>query len=342
MARRGLRGGFLGLLGIFVHSVRYRLGRLGKGLTGLVGKRFTIMLIPHSQRGGLNLQLNVLVLVVVVLAAVGLVSSFFYYTTMYTGSSRLVSHQSREIERTERELEAVRSELNEVFKSARLFDGTLESTLGNLGLDYPEQEGSRPDGTGDLERDMVVEAVEPGQAPQVQQIQQLASFMETAVDPLEEIREVLGDQKDLLADLPNFWPIEGGTGRVVMEFGPNRHPITDQWYIHKGFDIAAPVGTPIVAGANGKVIEIGFDHTYGLYVWVRHKYGFRTRYAHLQSISVSEGQQVFQGEHIGTLGNTGRGSGSSLYFQIWLGTDVVDPAAFLKISNEFAYLGNMR
>ncbi len=342
MAKRGLRGGFIGLLGIFAHSVQYRLGRVVRAFFALAAKRFTIMLIPHSQRGSLHLQVNAVILVVAVLGAVGLVSSFFYYTTMYTGSSRLVSHQSREIERTERELEAVQSELSGVIKSARLFDGTLQSTLSNLGLSYPEQQGPRPDGTGDLERDMIVEAVDAGQAPQLQEIQQLASFMESAVDPLEGIREVLGDQKDLLADLPNFWPIEGGTGRVVMEFGPNRHPITDQWYIHKGFDIAAPVGTPIVASANGKVIEIGFDHTYGLYVWIRHKYGFRTRYAHLQSIAVFEGQQVFQGEHIGTLGNTGRGSGSSLYFQVWLGTDVVDPAAFLKISNEFAYLGNMR
>ncbi len=342
MARRGLRGGFLGLLGIFTHSVRYRSARALQAIAGIARKRFTIMLIPHSQRGSLNLQVNVIVLVVIVLAAVGLLSSFFYYSTMYTGSSRLVSHQSREIERTERELEAVESELYEVVKSARLFDSTLETTLRNLGLSYPGEDGPRPDGSGDLERDMVIEQVEPGETPQVQELRQLASFMERAVNPLEEIRNVLGDQKDLLADLPNFWPVEGGTGRVVMEFGPNRHPITDQWYIHQGFDIAAPVGTPIVASANGKVVEIGFDPTHGLYVWLRHKYGFRTRYAHLQSIAVSEGQQVFQGEHIGTLGNTGRGSGSSLYFQIWVGTDVVDPAAFLKISNEFAYLGNMR
>jgi murein DD-endopeptidase MepM/ murein hydrolase activator NlpD len=118
-----------------------------------------------------------------------------------------------------------------------------------------------------------------------------------------------------------------------MEFGPNRHPINDQWYLHKGIDIADAVGVPIVAAANGKVTEVGVDPTgYGVYVWIDHKYGFRTRYSHLQRASVSEGQEVHQGETLGTLGNTGLSTGPHLDFIIVLGTDVVDPSAFLKIS----------
>ena len=66
-----------------------------------------------------------------------------------------------------------------------------------------------------------------------------------------------------------------------------------------------------MSSANGKVLETGYNPSgYGNFVLIRHKYGFRTRYAHLQNIYVSEGQEVVQGGIIGTLGNTGISTGA--------------------------------
>lgn len=86
-----------------------------------------------------------------------------------------------------------------------------------------------------------------------------------------------------------------------------------------------------------KIISIGYnlEDGYGLYVVIRHKYGFITQYSHLQNILVTEGQDILQGEKIGSVGNTGVSTGPHLDFIIMLGIDVVDPSFFLNISNDF-------
>lgn len=86
-----------------------------------------------------------------------------------------------------------------------------------------------------------------------------------------------------------------------------------------GIDIAAPVGTPIVAAAAGDVIialEGGWNGGYGTYVVVRHDNGTQTLYAHMSSIAAGKGQRVNAGQVIGYVGNTGRSTGAHLHFEI--------------------------
>jgi murein DD-endopeptidase MepM/ murein hydrolase activator NlpD len=297
--------------------------------------RFTIMLIPHSDRKVVNFHVNMVTILFVGVLVLAVVGGFFYFSTMYTGSARLISEKSEALEQSEASLESVLDELAEVVKVAETFDQTLAQTLQDLDLGTLEEGESQLAGSGDLASFLDVRSVERDELRELQQLRSMATSLRASVEPLQNIREVLNSQQDLLGDIPNSWPLVAGRGRVTMEFGPNLHPVTAQWYLHKGFDIADSVGVPVVASANGKVVELGFDPGYGMYVWLRHKYGFRTRYSHLQSISVSEGEDVVQGEVLGTLGNTGISTGPHLDFQIWLGTDVVDPAAFLKISNDW-------
>lgn len=71
---------------------------------------------------------------------------------------------------------------------------------------------------------------------------------------------------------------------------------------------------------------------YGNYVFIRHNFGFYTRYAHLMRIFVHEGEHVKQGQEIGLLGTTGLSTGPHVHFEIWLGSQVIDPLRFLDIS----------
>ena len=308
------------------------LRRLWRVLT----QRFTIMLIPHSERSVLNFHVNVLVLVFVGVLLVGVLGSFVYLSSVHIGSTAVIENQENRIADSQANLDAVLGEVQDLLRSGRAFDEELVDTINSLGIERPDDAVPAAVTRGDLASFFDIQAVADDQAREIQDLQNLASTLEQAVDPLREMRAVLESQQALLADLPNFWPVSNGLGRVTMEFGPNIHPITGQWYLHKGIDIAAPPGLPVVASANGKVVEMGYDPGYGFYVFLRHKYGFRTRYSHLQSILVTEGQDVVQGERVGTLGNTGISTGPHLDFIVMLGTDVVDPAAFLKISNTFA------
>lgn len=88
---------------------------------------------------------------------------------------------------------------------------------------------------------------------------------------------------------------------------------------HNGVDLAAPVGTPIMASASGKVIVSrtgGYNGGYGTYVVISHSNGTQTLYAHMSNNYVSVGQSVTQGQTIGAIGMTGRTTGPHVHFEV--------------------------
>ena len=101
--------------------------------------------------------------------------------------------------------------------------------------------------------------------------------------------------------------------------------------MHRGIDIAAPVGTPIFAAAAGVVIKSGWNSGgYGIMVDIQHTDGTITRYAHNKRLLVHKGQSVYQGQQISEMGSTGFSTGPHLHFEIHpLGKKAVNPIAFL-------------
>lgn len=89
---------------------------------------------------------------------------------------------------------------------------------------------------------------------------------------------------------------------------------------HNGIDIAGPIGTPILAAREGVVTLVrggsAWNGGYGNYVVITHDNGVKTLYAHMNSITVGQGQKVVRGQQVGTLGNTGRSTGPHLHFEV--------------------------
>ncbi|MGL5076010.1 MAG: M23 family metallopeptidase, partial [Waterburya sp.] len=102
--------------------------------------------------------------------------------------------------------------------------------------------------------------------------------------------------------------------------------------LHAGIDIAAPVGTPILAAASGEVIEAGWNSGgYGNLVKLQHLDGSVTLYGHNDRLLVTLGQKVNKGEQIAEMGSTGYSTGSHLHFEIHpTGQEAVDPIAYLS------------
>lgn len=125
---------------------------------------------------------------------------------------------------------------------------------------------------------------------------------------------------------------------VSSRKGGRSDPFTGEWKQHKGLDISAPTGTPVVAAGDGKVIFAGsvdpnvdhFRSMMGNYVVIEHgKTGYTTIYAHLSKIDVKAGQAVKTGEKIGAVGTSGRSTAPHLHYQVMKGDAAVDPLRFI-------------
>ncbi len=109
---------------------------------------------------------------------------------------------------------------------------------------------------------------------------------------------------------------EDWTNLISSNFGERVHPITKERKMHNGVDIAVPIGTHIYSAVDGTVILAGYSESAGNWVKVRTETGWTVVMMHMDSLTVSEGQTVKKGDHLGYSGNTGRSTGPHLHLEV--------------------------
>lgn len=124
------------------------------------------------------------------------------------------------------------------------------------------------------------------------------------------------------------------TGSITSSFGIRNDPFTGKRTGHAGIDYGAPTGTPVLAGAKGKVTTARYMDGFGNVIFVHHPdLNLTTVYAHLSKIHVKVGQEVGVAEHIGDVGSTGRSTGPHLHFEVHIGhygaNNAVDPMLYI-------------
>jgi murein DD-endopeptidase MepM/ murein hydrolase activator NlpD len=317
----------------FLEGLAKSAGQFFAGLYRVGKQRFTIMLIPHSEKSIFNFRISVFSLLFSGFLLGGVVVAFILFSTRFTGLSRMVNERETALEISRTSVEDIREEIGELKKVTRTFEASLKTTMNTFGIKGDLKTASVFSG-GDLAAFLDVQEQSEGVARELTELRSLRDFLERSSDDLLRISELMANQGDLLVELPTKWPVDGGVGRITNYFGPEVHPFTQQWYLHKGVDIAFRRGKPIVAAANGKVVERKYDAMgFGNYLVIRHPYGFATKYAHMDAVYVEEGDSVSQGQKIGTMGNTGLSTGPHLHFEVRIGSQVVDPERFLNVQS---------
>ncbi len=140
--------------------------------------------------------------------------------------------------------------------------------------------------------------------------------------------------KSVVATLPLARPVAGSSD-ISSNFGYRLDPFTRGAAMHTGIDFKAEHGTPVKAAGAGTVVLAEYHGGYGNMVEIDHGNGLTTRYAHLSTISVSEGQKIAAGTTVGRVGSTGRSTGPHLHYETRLSGDAVDPSRFLKAGQHF-------
>ncbi len=138
---------------------------------------------------------------------------------------------------------------------------------------------------------------------------------------------------------PNSTSIPSSSGWITpcsyvaftSPFGYRYHPISGNWKMHYGVDLAGPQGTPIYAAKSGRVDIASYNGSAGYHVELIHEGGWASVYMHMTHYVVSVGDYVSQGQLIGYMGSTGGSTGSHLHFGISYNGTYVNPANYINI-----------
>ena len=151
----------------------------------------------------------------------------------------------------------------------------------------------------------------------------------TGIDSLIDLANQLHTYRVYYRGTPFGRPVHA-RHNFTSGYGMRTHPVTGRFQMHKGIDLAAPPGTPILATGDGTVTFAGRSGNYGLLIRVEHLGGISTTYAHLEKIYVRKGQSVSRNQQIGAMGSTGASTGPHLHYEIVVDGKMINPMKFIE------------
>lgn len=145
-----------------------------------------------------------------------------------------------------------------------------------------------------------------------------------------EAVDSLSTHVERLSRTPSISPIMPTVGFFSSPFARSRiHPIHHEARPHEGIDISAPMGTPILAPAAGRIVDVSTRSGYGKMVTVDHGYGVVTRYAHCSKVLVQVGQWVKRNDRIALVGNTGIATAPHLHYEVLINGRPHNPTNYI-------------
>ena len=124
---------------------------------------------------------------------------------------------------------------------------------------------------------------------------------------------------------------------ISSYYGYRKNPNTGAEELHRGVDIAVPTGTVVYAAHDGTVTQAAYDSYYGNYVVITDSKGYTTKYAHMDSLTVSAGQSVKKGDTVGESGNTGSSTGSHLHIECLYNGEYYNPLFYFEAGTQTIY-----
>ncbi len=259
----------------------------------------------------------------------GLVLAFFF-------SKRLATPKENHLKSELKTMELKYAELNKDLKTVNQALDAIEKRdkdLYRVALyadEFPEEYRSM--GVGNQNRYDYLSKFSSGEL--IQQTSEQMDLLEQRIlgqsSSLRELQKLAKEKEKLLTCIPAIQPVSNqDLKKMVSGFGWRVDPIYKTSKMHTGLDFSADIGTDVYATGDGFVEALeNSSWGYGMCIVINHGYGYKTRYAHLSSFKVRQGQKIKRGELIGLVGNTGKSTGPHLHYEVEMNGNKINPINF--------------
>ncbi|HEV8631076.1 MAG TPA: peptidoglycan DD-metalloendopeptidase family protein [Thermoanaerobaculia bacterium] len=284
------------------------------------GKRYTIILVPHTRAKFRKFQVSTTVLWSLLSVAGLLIVTAAVFGWLFLAApvdETQVSHLRHE-----------NSQLRQVNQS---FEQNIRQLQGQLAA-YEERtrklaivagiEELDNGGDAGIGGSLAEHATQPGQAS----VERMTQRLQGLAHDLDRVEGTLTNRFRWLSAMPTVTPTGG---LFTSGFGVRRDPVNGRPAFHEGLDIAAPPGRAVHVTADGVVVLAGPHGDLGTAVIVSHGYGITTRYGHLSGTAVQPGQRIRRGDVVGYVGNTGHSTGYHLHYEVLKDGAPVNPLGYI-------------
>jgi len=279
---------------------------------------------------------------ILIIFAIGLIP-FFGYVYLYTNvlgfklpKTLLMERRNKELLASYAIMDQRMDEIDASLSAIQERDNTVYRSIFGMDEISPEVRNA---GFGGVDRYEALSHFKNGQtitstAMRLDVLTKKAYIQSKSFDEIELMTQRAGE---MTSSVPSIDPVNmkaPGT-RITSSFGYRFHPIYHRPSLHSGIDISGRKGSPVVATGDG-VVEMAASHYfgYGNCIVINHGFGYKTKYAHLKSIKVEQGQKVSKGQMIGELGNSGRSTGAHLHYEVIYMNKNVNPWNYLSEDDE--------
>ncbi|HLM66404.1 MAG TPA: peptidoglycan DD-metalloendopeptidase family protein [Longimicrobium sp.] len=299
--------------------------------------RWTLMLVPHDNERVRSFQVSgksIRTAVYLVLMSALLLGTFSIAFFLKQGEHVQNASLRKENEALAAEVDEMREQMERLDQSIAALTAKDEELRVVAGLPEIDKDVRRVGvgGPGTRAASATLARLNPRVGAKVESGQQdLGALMRRAAllrSSMDEATTQIQRNRERMASVPTILPANGHLSSLFS--GSRYHPVLRISRPHKGIDIAARVGEPILAAAKGRVVFSGNrGNGYGYMVEIDHGHGFITRYAHASRLHVRSGQTVERGFRIADVGATGLVSGPHLHYEVEQNGRQVDPMNFV-------------
>jgi murein DD-endopeptidase MepM/ murein hydrolase activator NlpD len=181
---------------------------------------------------------------------------------------------------------------------------------------------------------LIILTINPSSRRDITEIKSNVVDNNKKIDDIFVVLKVLVQNDSIMNTKLNHFPSNPldlkNMSKVSSLFKYRINPISNEKEFHAGIDYSVTRGTPVYAAAEGIVEEADIQGGYGRMIRINHENGYKTTYAHLDSIKVNKWQYVYQGDLIGTVGRSGWSTGNHLHYEISYLDKKINPIVFTR------------